>query len=467
MSVGLLVVVLLLLPGAVARAGGAGDGSVRLTVTVNGRDGTGTRPAAVRVGDWVQKRYRLLNFGEADVYAVRVLDPGVPGGAVRCPREPLAALGETECVARFRALPGTHLDPARAEGDIPSLGRRIGATARSGYVGVAGALALAERVSVAGGAGPAGRAVRAPAGTATVTYTVTNRGNQALRSVRVEDPALRLGPGSVGCGGSAGSIALLAPGSSVRCTATVRRPPGTHRSTGLATGSDRVPTFDAGGALVPAPALTARSSAVFTIASARAPGAGGAPGTGGAAGAGAGGPGGTPPGGAAGAVAAGIPGAGGAAAGGAGTGAAPGAAGTTGTPGAGGSSGAGGAPGAAGATGAAGAAGAAGISSGASSGASSGVSSGAGTGAGTGTAAAPGVVPVPSRGAVAAPVPPPGAVPADRPPRRLAAAPDGEGFLGRVQRRTREAREFGVVGMLLLLLIPAAVAAALLGNRGK
>ncbi|MFC9590673.1 hypothetical protein ACFTUC_12960 [Streptomyces sp. NPDC056944] len=51
---------------------------------------------------------------------------------------------------------------------------------------------------------------------------------------------------------------------------------------------------------------------------------------------------------------------------------------------------------------------------------------------------------------------------------RVAAGVRGdEGFLGRVQRRAREAREFGVVAMLLLLLIPAAVAAALLGNRGN
>ncbi|MFC8760141.1 hypothetical protein ACFUAG_05350 [Streptomyces sp. NPDC057193] len=48
---------------------------------------------------------------------------------------------------------------------------------------------------------------------------------------------------------------------------------------------------------------------------------------------------------------------------------------------------------------------------------------------------------------------------------RRAAALDSEGFLGRLRRRGREAGEFGVVTMLLLLLIPAALAAALLGNR--
>lgn len=284
----LLVVVLLLLPGAVAWAGGAGDGALRMTVTVNGRPDGAARPTAVRAGAPVEKRYRLVNHGEAHLYAVRILDPGVPGGALRCPGEPLAALGEMECVARFTALPGVHLDTARAEGDIPSLGRTVAATARSGYSGVSGSLGLTERVSLGGrGAGRAGRSVgAAPDGTATVTYTVTNRGNQPVRAVRVEDPALRLGPGAVDCGAGTGTLALLAPGASARCTATVLRPPGTHRSTGLATGSDRVPTYDAAGVLVPAPALTARSSAAFTIASPTASGVGGGSGVPGAGGAG-------------------------------------------------------------------------------------------------------------------------------------------------------------------------------------
>ncbi|MFB6839051.1 hypothetical protein [Streptomyces sp. NPDC056361] len=50
---------------------------------------------------------------------------------------------------------------------------------------------------------------------------------------------------------------------------------------------------------------------------------------------------------------------------------------------------------------------------------------------------------------------------------RRAAGLDDEGFLRRVRRRAREADGLGVVATLLLLLIPAAVAAALLGNRGK
>ncbi|MYV65824.1 hypothetical protein GT043_07720, partial [Streptomyces sp. SID2131] len=54
-------------------------------------------------------------------------------------------------------------------------------------------------------------------------------------------------------------------------------------------------------------------------------------------------------------------------------------------------------------------------------------------------------------------VPPPGL--------RRAAGVDDEGFLGRVRRRAREARELGVATVLLMLLIPAAVAAALLGSR--
>ncbi|MFC8789471.1 hypothetical protein [Streptomyces cinereoruber] len=68
---------------------------------------------------------------------------------------------------------------------------------------------------------------------------------------------------------------------------------------------------------------------------------------------------------------------------------------------------------------------------------------------------------------------PPGAVPTAPPsapsPHALRRADglDDEGFFGRVRRRGREAAEFGVATMLLLLLIPAAVAAALLGSRRK
>ncbi|MFE5590177.1 hypothetical protein [Streptomyces sp. NPDC056549] len=457
MSGGLLVVVLLLLPGAVARAGGAGDGALRMTVTVNGRPDSAARPVAVRAGAPVEKQYRLVNHGEAHLYAVRILDPGVPGGAVRCPGEPLAALGETECVARFTALPGVRLDTPRAEGDIPSLGRTVAATARSGYSGVSGALGLTERVSLGGrGSGRSGRSVgAAPDGTATVTYTVTNRGNQPVRAVRVEDPALRLGPGSVDCGAGTGTLALLAPGASARCTATVLRPPGTHRSTGLATGSDRVPTYDARGALVPAPALTARSSAAFTIASPAVSGAGGGSGVPGGGGGGSGGSGGGP-------------GSGGAALGA-----------TSGASGAGGASG--------GAGGAGGAGGSASARTSGISGAASGVSAApSGTSGSDGALGASGVAAVVPGGSPAprasSPAPPrttdPAAVSVPRPHavpdgagdgrQRVAAGVRGdEGFLGRVQRRAREAREFGVVAMLLLLLIPAAVAAALLGNRGN
>ncbi|MFF9849344.1 hypothetical protein [Streptomyces litmocidini] len=463
MSGGLLVV-LLVLPGAAAWAGGSGDGALRMTVTVDGRSDSAERPPAVRVGAQVVKRYLLENLGEAQVYGVRVVDPGVPGGAVRCPRQRLAALGELECVARFRALPGVRLATARARGDVPSLDVLSSATARSGYVGVAGGLTLTERVSVGGGR-------------AAVTYTVANRGNQVLHAVRVEDTALPLGPGAVDCGGRAGTVPLLPPGASVRCTATVLRPPGTHRSTGLATGSDRVPTLDAGGAPVPAPTLTARSSAAFTI---PAP-PGGAGVGGGSGGSGASG----------GSVRGGVAGVGGV----------------------GGGSGVAGVPGTSGGAGVAGAAGGAGTGAGAA---------GAGTaGAGTGAGGAPGAPAVPGApaavpGGVPQAVPPnappsvPRAAPTPVPPtpartagsvpaapsqgvpetvpgigdrqqqqqqqqqdqqrqqrQRAEAVPDDEGFLGRLRRRAREAHEFGVVAMLLLLLIPAAVAAALLGSRVK
>ncbi|MER5736124.1 hypothetical protein ABT117_10660 [Streptomyces sp. NPDC002262] len=464
---GVLALPCLVLTGeGTARAGGAGDKALRMTVTVNTRGHSGQRPPAVRAGAEVVKRYLLENRGEADLYGVRVRDPGVPAGAVRCPGRPLGALRVMECVARFRALPGDHRADARAEGGIPSLGRTLTATAPSGYAGVAGALTLAERVT------PARRA-----GTAVVTYTVANRGNRTLHDVRVTDPGLGLSGRGVDCG--AGPL-RLAPGASARCTATVRRPPGTHRSAGLATATDRVATYAPGGRRLPAPLLTARATGSFTVPEERrkppAPAAGDAePGRGGG---GAGG--------------------GGAGGGGGGGGSRPVAGGAGGAAGAGGVPGGPGAPGAVGAPGAAVPAPAAGVlpvgppapdpvpdavppevAAGAGEGTAAGAGAGlaaegaeeAGPGAVPPGTVAPGVVPpglVPP-GAVPPGAVPPGVAPprAETPPEasRRAATLAGEGFLGRVRRRGQEAGEMGTVVMLLLILLPAALAAALLGNR--
>ncbi|CUM39988.1 hypothetical protein BN2537_8941 [Streptomyces venezuelae] len=263
---GLLVLPCLALPGLLpaAWAGGAGDGALRMTVTVNGRGHSGLRPPTVRVGAQVVKRYRLVNSGEAHLYGVRVVDPAVPAGAVRCAGRTLAALGELECVARFRAVGGMRRATARVEGDIPSLQRRLAATARTGYVGVAGGLRLTERVTVSA-PGRSGRSLGPAWGSATVAYTVTNHGNRPLHAVRIGDPGLGLAPGATDCGAGGGAVAVLAPGASARCTAVVRRPPGTHRSTGVASGSDRITTYGPRGERLPAPVLTARSSAVFTL----------------------------------------------------------------------------------------------------------------------------------------------------------------------------------------------------------
>ncbi|MFI9294218.1 hypothetical protein H4W23_19905 [Streptomyces gardneri] len=455
--VGLLVLPCLALPGLLpaAWAGGAGDGALRMTVTVNGRGHSGLRPPTVRVGAQVVKRYRLVNSGEAHLYGVRVVDPAVPAGAVRCAGRTLAALGELECVARFRAVGGMRRATARVEGDIPSLQRRLAATARTGYVGVAGGLRLTERVTVSA-PGRSGRSLGPAWGSATVAYTVTNHGNRPLHAVRIGDPGLGLAPGATDCGAGGGAVAVLAPGASARCTAVVRRPPGTHRSTGVASGSDRITTYGPRGERLPAPVLTARSSAVFTLPSRAstppsavpvepkpkpkprtAAGSGGAPGR----------PAGSGGVGVAGAVA--VP---------------------RGAAGAVGLAGAAGAP--AGATGAAGAAGAPAAPAGAAGAA----------GVAPGVAAEglpvlpPAPTPAPPTPAASLAVPPgslaPSALVAEQrsdstapPSARRAAVLDNEGFLGRLRRRGREASELGIVVILLLLLIPAAIAAALLGNR--
>ncbi|WP_329280592.1 DUF7507 domain-containing protein [Streptomyces sp. NBC_00691] len=444
----------LFLPATVARAGGVGDGALRVTVTVNGRGDSGVRPPDLRVGRPAVKRYRLVNRSEAHLYGVRVTDPGVPRGTVvRCPGRPLPALGELECVARFQAAPGLRRGTVRATGSVPSLGRMLTATARTAYSGVAGDLRLTEQVTVGPARRSAAPGLRSLAVTypAALTYTVTNHGNRPLHAVRVEDPALGLRAGSVDCAGRPGTVPLLAPGASARCTAAVRRAPGTHRSTGLASGSDRVTTYGPGGGRVPAPTLVARSAAAFTVrvntAVAEAPTAAA----------------GNPAGSGRGSGVAGRP---------------PGAAGTPGAAGAPGASGRPAAPAAAagGAGAALGAGGVPGVAPPPAPGSGVPVPGAAG-------AAALDAAAVPPAG-VSAPAPPlptaatagttgtaeplasdAGAGNPDAPAARRAALLDTEGFLGRLRRRGREASEFGVVAMLLLILIPAAVAAALLGNR--
>ncbi|MFE7552408.1 hypothetical protein [Streptomyces gardneri] len=458
--VGLLVLPCLALPGLLpaAWAGGAGDGALRMTVTVNGRGHSGLRPPTVRVGAQVVKRYRLVNSGEAHLYGVRVVDPAVPAGAVRCPGRTLAALGELECVARFPAVGGVRRATARVEGDIPSLRLRLAATARTGYVGVAGGLRLTERVTVSA-PGRSGRSLAVASGSATVAYTVTNHGNRPLHAVRIGDPGLGLAPGATDCGAGGGVVAVLAPGSSARCTAVVRRPPGTHRSTGVASGSDRITTYGPRGERLPAPVLTARSSAVFTLPSRAgtqpsavpvkpkaAVGSGGAPGRPAASGS------------------VGVP---------------RGAAGVM------GATGAAGAVGVAGAVGAVGGAGAAGAPAAPASAAGA-----AGVAPGVAAEGLPVLPPASASASASASAPAPApptpaaslAVPSDSlassalaaeqrsdstapPSARRAAVLDNEGFLGRLRRRGREASELGIVVILLLLLIPAAIAAALLGNR--
>ncbi|MFJ2783438.1 MULTISPECIES: hypothetical protein [unclassified Streptomyces] len=522
---GLTLLSVVALPTGPARAGGVGDDSLRVVVTVNGRDGGGPHPPEVRAGAPVVKRYRLLNRSEAHLYEVRVLDPEVPAGAVRCPGRPLAALGRLECVARFTAAPGEHRGTVRARATVPSLRKVLTATVRTGYTGIAGALALTERVTVgalgpapapaAGGragrsapvrravpTGPGRAGVRSPlraadTAPATVTYTVANRGDRPLYAVLVTDPALGLGAAAVDCSGRPGTVPVLAPGASARCTATVRRPPGTYRSTGTAAGSDRVTTYGPDGARVPAPTLVARSAADFTVpgrqqtgpgpvrnppggpvgnplrgpggrvlplpgAGVPVPGAAGALALPGAAVSGGAVPGPLlpalvapgalpPPGIAAPGTASPGAGAGAAADAGAGAGAGGGGIGGAGASGGAGGAGAGAGTGGTGASGAGGGAGGVGGVGGA------GASGGGGTTGTTGTTGATDTSGTSGSSATSGTTTPPSVA------RRAAA--ENEGLLARIQRRGRQAGELGIVTILLLLLIPAALAAILLGNR--
>jgi hypothetical protein len=244
-------------PGAGrAYAGGPGRHGLRLAVTVNTRPGLGATRPGIRVGHPVMVAYHLVNAGEADLREVRIADPDVPAGAIRCPgagpggRLPfLRGLTSASCVARLAARPGGHIRRVTAAGWVEAPRLRPRATAWAGYRGVSGALALTEHVTVA----------RRPPHRATVRYRVTNPGDRTVYGIRLHDPALH--PAHLACPGSR----TLPPGHALTCEAVVRRRPGRHTSHGLATGTDRTVTLGPTGHPVRPPLLHATASAHFTI----------------------------------------------------------------------------------------------------------------------------------------------------------------------------------------------------------
>ncbi|MEU9098595.1 hypothetical protein [Streptomyces sp. NPDC048361] len=466
-----------------ARAGGVGEHSLRLTVTVNTRPGLGALRPGIRVGAPVVKVYRVANLGEADLSTVRLTDPAVPGALIHCANGSghpgyLRALSSTTCTAELPAAPGPHTGLVMATGTVPSLAMRLHASAQSGYGGVAGALTLAESARLLSFT------------EAEIRYVVTNPGNRTVYGIALADPVLA--PGRFDCAGRQ-DIPELAPGASFTCTAQVRRDPGSYRSAATATGSDRTDTLDPEGRNVPPPGLSARADAEFVLpappttpavppplpravppgrssaaapppAGAGRPGGVGLPGTTGAL---------RPPvGAAAGPGALAAPG---------GTGV-PGGVGAPGTPaGPGGPAG----PGAA-----AGAGGPAGPGAPAGTGAAAGPGgAGPGAAAGLGAPAPPAAPPVPETppapaepnapggdtaaqppgaGVVGAvpvrPAEPPGTA---RPPRSVVAQPQppSPSFLGALQRHAQAHPGLSIAALLLLFLLPAALAAALLGSR--
>lgn len=244
-----------IVPPVPARADGAGEHGLALRVSVNTRPGLGALRPGIRVGDPVVKTYWLINRGGADLYNVRVTDPGLPGVKVRCPggdKVPmLRGLRSTRCTAETRARPGVWKGEVLASGRIPYLHADSKAHAQSGYEGVGSALSLSEAVATAGRR-------------ATIRYEVRNRSTHVLYEVRLGDPLVT--SGGIDCGGGRPLVSQIRPGRSALCRAVVHRGPGTYVSTGLAEGSDRLSTLDRSGGMVAPPRLTARASVSFTLA---------------------------------------------------------------------------------------------------------------------------------------------------------------------------------------------------------
>ncbi|MFF1698158.1 hypothetical protein ACFVXC_31825 [Streptomyces sp. NPDC058257] len=271
---GLLVTVGCWSAAGSSAADGPGSHGLALEVTVNSRPGLGALHPGIRTGAVVVKSYRLVNRGGADLYEVRVRDPGMPGAVIRCPggrdRVPmLAGLRSVRCTATGAARPGDWIGEVRAVGQQPYLragalqaamrslpAGGVRATARSGYTGVGAALTLTETARVTG---PRQAEVR---------YVLANRGNRPVHGVRITDPVLA--PARIACTGGRPVVAHLAAGAHAACTAVVRRPPGTYVSGGRADGSDLLRTLGPRGEAVIPPRLTARALARFTL-RARAP----------------------------------------------------------------------------------------------------------------------------------------------------------------------------------------------------
>ncbi|MFI5661940.1 hypothetical protein [Streptomyces sp. NPDC051684] len=106
-------------------------------------------------------------------------------------------------------------------------------------------------------------------GRARVTYTVTNPGNRPLRDIRVTDPGFA--PDRIDCARGRPVVPRLAPGATAECAGEVRRAPGTYTGRGLAQGSDQLRTIGTRGEEVPPPRLSAHASARLVLPAAAAP----------------------------------------------------------------------------------------------------------------------------------------------------------------------------------------------------
>ncbi len=242
-------------PGA-ASPYGPGTTGLGLTVTVNARPGTEAVRHGIRTHAPVVTTYHLTNRAGADLYGIRVLGPPPPRARVPRPRggsevRLLTGLRSVRCTAAGRARPGTWTGTVRATGRQPHLNETVRAHARAGYAGVGAGLRLTESARVTG------------ARAAEVRYTLTNPGNRALHDIRLTDSALA--PARISCAGGRAVVARLSPGATVHCTARVTRAPGRYTSHGTAVGNDRLRTLTPQGRLARPANLTARATARFTL----------------------------------------------------------------------------------------------------------------------------------------------------------------------------------------------------------
>ncbi len=231
------------LVGAAPRGGGE-QGVLRLSVSTNSMATVGVR---VRTGQQVSRTYRMRNFAEYGLKAVKLTDPQVPGGFVPCPHTAIPPLGVMVCRASMPALTGRRVERVVATG--VATWEEYGtarASASAGYEGLASSLALERTASQK-----------------RLTYRVSYSGPADLENVQLQDPMLA--SSQLRCGAGLPVPSRLPSGTQLECWGPAPEQPGRHESVARVSGTTSDRAVSESGTSLPALALSAQAAAGYTV----------------------------------------------------------------------------------------------------------------------------------------------------------------------------------------------------------